>query len=473
MGGWHVPCYQSTATPGLAFSMADALIMMTFALPMTRLRQLALAIVLPFLMAVPGWATTGIDEAAGEEDYYADNRQLAEYVEMTLRRHPGVEQALARYRAALQKVPQVTSLPDPMLNFTQFLRSVETRVGPQVNLVTLSQRFPWFGKLDLQGQIAVKEAAVQHQQYRILQRDLIHQTKRAYYELQYVDRALRITWEEESLLDHYERLAQSRYAAGEGLQQGVIKIQAELTRLVDRVQMLELQRESAVARLNTLMNRPPESPLAAVEPVEIPEVSFSLEELYDLGERNRHELEASLARIEKSERSVELARKDYWPDVTVSAGFINVQGREDAAGIALPPPDNGKNAFNLSVGINLPVWRDKYRAGVVEASESLIASRRDFELIRNEIEFSVRDQALRLQTLSEQIRLYDQVLIPQAEEALRSTESAYETGQVRALDLLDSERFLVSSRLMKERYEIDYLQALAALERAVGTRFPR
>ena len=65
------------------------------------------------------------------------------------------------------------------------------------------------------------------------------------------------------------------------------------------------------------------------------------------------------------------------------------------------------------------------------------------------------------------------MLIPQAEQALRSTESAYETGQVGALDLLDSERFLLQSRLLRARYHADYLKSLAQLERAIGTKFPR
>ncbi|HLV02216.1 MAG TPA: TolC family protein, partial [Acidobacteriota bacterium] len=127
----------------------------------------------------------------------------------------------------------------------------------------------------------------------------------------------------------------------------------------------------------------------------------------------------------------------------------------------------------FSVGINIPIWRDKYRAGVVEATERVIAERKQFEEVRNQILLEVRDQVIRLESLREQIELYDKVLIPQAEEMLRSTEAAYETGQLRALDLLDSERLLLSSRLMRERYRADYLKTLAKLERAVGTRFPR
>ncbi len=410
--------------------------------------------------------------AVGEEEYYANHPLLEEYVAGALGHHPGLQESLARYRASLQRVPQSTSLPDPTFNFTQFIRSVETRVGPQLNVFSISQKFPWFGKLDRRGQLALKEAAALYQMHRAAERQVIAEVKGAFYELAYVDRALEITREEESLLGHYEELSRARYSQGQGLQQAVIKVQAEISQVIDRSKMLERQRESIVGRLNTLMDRPPEQTIPTLRYVPLPEVPLSLGQLYDLGEQNRHDLKAVLARIEKEQRAVDLAKKDYWPDVTLSAGWLNVGGRGDPAGILLPPPDDGKDAFNFSIGINLPIWRDKYHAGVVEATENAIAERNNYLKIRNEMEFSIRDQVVRIQTLRDQLGLYEKVLIPQAEEALRSSESAYETAKLGMLELLDSERFLLRSRLIMARYSADYLRALTDLERAVGTKFP-
>ncbi len=406
-------------------------------------------------------------------EFYAGNPRLEHYIHQALQRNPTLQEAIARYRAALQKVPQVTALPDPMLSFTQFIRNAETRVGPQLNTLMLTQKFPWFGKLDLKGRVVFKEAAARYQVYRAREREIIARVKRAFYDLSYVDRAAEISQEDQLLLEHYEELAQIRYSTGQGLQQAVIKIQAEITKIINRLKILNQQRVSLVARLNTLMDRPPEEPLPTVGQLALPQMTLNLEELYDLGERNRQELKAVMARIEKSEQSIDLAKKDYWPNVTLGVGMINVGGRGDPAGLLLPPPDNGKNAYSFSVGINIPIRRDKYNAGVLEATEGLIANRKQYLNIRNEMEFSIRDQAIRIETLREQVELFEEVLIPQAEEALRSTESAYETGQLGALDLLDSERVLLELRLINARYYADYLRALANLERAIGTKFPR
>jgi outer membrane protein TolC len=415
-------------------------------------------------------------EAPGSEaetpDFYAEEPALREYAAEALRANPAVQEALARYRAVLEKAPQVTSLPDPKLGFTQAIRSVETRVGPQQNALMLTQAFPWFGKLDLRGKVVLQDAAARRQLYLARQREVVSQVKTSFYALGFIDTALRITQDEQSVLSHYERLAQTRYAAGQGLQQAVIKIQAEITKVMNRLDMLQQRRVSVAARLNTLMDRPPHAPVPEVERLRLPEVSLDLLALYELGEQNRQELKAAEALVQKSERAIELARKDFSPNFSVSAGFVNVGGRGDPAGLMQPPPDDGKNAFNLSLGLSIPLWRGKYRAGVREATEQMSAQRMAHARVRNEMEFAIQDQTVRLQTLREQVGLFESVLIPQAEETLSSTEAAYQTGQLGVLDLLDSERVLLSVRLTNAQYHSDFLSALAKLERALGTRFP-
>jgi len=426
-------------------------------------------------LALAASAPAGAEAPASEAelpDFYAEEPALREYTSEALAANPAVQEALARYRAVLEKVPQVSSLPDPKLSFTQAIRSVETRVGPQRNVLMLTQAFPWFGKLDLRGKVVLHEAAARRQLYLARQREIVSQVKASFYALGFIDTALRITQEEQLVLSHYERLAQTRYAAGQGLQQAVIKIQAEITKVMNRLDMLQQRRVSVAARLNTAMDRPPHAPVPEVERLRLPEVSLDLLALYELGEQNRQELKAAEALVQKSERAIELARKDSWPNLSVSAGFVNVGGRGDPAGLMQPPPDDGKNAFNLSLGLSIPLWRGKYKAGVREATQQMSAQRMARARVRNEMEFAIQDQTARLQTLREQVDLFESVLIPQAEETLSSTEAAYQTGQLGVLDLLDSERVLLSVRLTNAQYHSDFLSALAKLERALGTRFP-
>ena len=104
---------------------------------------------------------------------------------------------------------------------------------------------------------------------------------------------------------------------------------------------------------------------------------------------------------------------------------------------------------DVTFGLTLPLRRDKYRADLSRAADELSAARLSRADAYNEMAFAVRDQVVRLQTLAEQIRLVGDVLLPQTDEALRSTEAAYETGQAGVLDLLDSERSRLDVRLIQ------------------------
>lgn len=418
-------------------------------------------------------SAAGQSRHGDEADFYADDPRLEAWVHQALDANPSILEALARYRSALQKVPQVTSLPDPMLTYTQFVRSPETRVGPQLQSFMLTQRFPWFGKLDLRGQVSLKQAAALYRDFQAREREVVAQVKSAYYDLLYVDQAVVVTGQEKALLEQYEGLAQARYSSGQGLQQNVIKIQAEITKIMNRLLMLARQRESLTARLNTLADRAPESRVETTVWPALPQVSFQLDDLYRTGERNRQELRAAETRVEAAEKSVQLAEKSFWPEFTLGAGMINVGDRHDPAGVLMPPLDNGKNAYSFTIGLNIPLRRDRYRAEISEATENLIVRRKGYLNLRNEVEFAIRDQVIQAQTLVEQMELFERVLIPQSEEALRSSEAAYQTGQAGALDLLDSERVLLEVRLVNIRYRADFLKALAAVERALGTRFPQ
>ena len=447
---------------------------------MLTLRPAVVSVVLVFALQVSNRVNSQETRLQAEEeardgqlDFYAEEAPLRDYIEEALERNPSIQEALARYQAAVEKAPQVSGLPDLKFGFNQAIRSAETRVGPQVNSFMLSQVFPWFGTLDLRGKVATQEASAWEYIYMARQREVIARVKKAFYQLGYVDAALHIAEEDKLLLEHYEGLAQTRYATGQGLQQAVIKVQSEITKVINRLDILNQQRVSLAGSLNTLIDRPPHDPVPKVARLRPPNVALNLQELYELGDENRQELKAAEALIERSKRSIDLAKREPWPDFMVSAGFINVGKRDDPAGILQPPPDNGKNAFSLGVGISIPIWQGKYDAGVQQAAAELSAQRSNYANVRNEMELSIRDQVIRIETLQEQVSLFEKVLIPQTEEALRSTEAAYETGQLGVLDLLDSERVLLDVRLINARHYSDHFIALADLERAVGTKFPR
>ena len=398
--------------------------------------------------------------------------QLAALIEDALERNPQVREAFADYQASLQRIPQVAALPDPMLAVTQHARTPETRVGPQTTVVSLTQKFPWFGKRSDQGKIAAKQAAVHDEFYQARRSEVVRQVKLAYFDLGYIDRALAVTSQDEELLRLYETLAEARYSQGVGLQQAVIKLQAEITRVLNRAKELKRQRVDAEATLNVLRDRPANEPISLVSLVRHPVEKIDAEQLYTIGRNERPEVKAAFLRIETNEKSIQLAERQYWPDFSLGASWGNVLGRRDEAGRMNPPPDNGKDVYSLSVGVNIPIFRSKYDAGVQEATERFAAARQAYRSTVNNVGLAVRSIGFRLETIDDQIALFERALLPQAEQALLSTESAYATGTIGVLDLLDSERMLLEVRLGLARLESDYMKALAEMERSIGSAFP-
>ena len=220
------------------------------------------------------------------------------------------------------------------------------------------------------------------------------------------------------------------------------------------------------------MDRAPEKPVPTLVRLSIPKVETNLERLYASGRANRHELKAAKYMIERGDQTARLARKEYFPDFNVGLNYIFVDKREDAAGKLNRPEDNGRDAVGIMLGFNIPLWEGKNMSRVRGATELRYASERNYDSVENAIEFSIRDGVLRAETAFDQLALYERVLIPQAEQALHSTEAAYATGRVQALELIDSERFLLNVRLAHAKLKTDYMKALADIERAVGTAFP-
>jgi len=405
-----------------------------------------------------------------KEDYFIPDDMLASLIEKALDYNPALKKAEASWQAAMRKVPQVSAYPDPVLSVTSFLKSIETRVGPQEAILGLSQKFPWFGKLSSAGRMAFEEALSQAWLYRALQRETVKQVKGLYYDLFFVKRAIEINKEELELLRRFENISMTKYSTGKGIQQNVVKVQTEITKVMDKDIQLRQRQESLSRMMRNMLGEPFEMDTITPPDMDISFIRLDLDTLYHTAQENHQELQALLHAIEKYKEKIKLAKKQYYPDLTLGFNYFIVDDREDNP--AVPPPDDGEDAYNVVAKINIPLWYGKLNAGVEEARLGLESSRKGYENVENRILFEIQDLFVKLQSVMDMLDLYRTTLIPQAEQSLRSAESAYQTGELSFLDLLDSERVLLSVKLGYERLKADYFKNLAAMERALGTKFP-
>jgi outer membrane protein TolC len=394
--------------------------------------------------------------------------ELRLLLEEVLERNPRLARFQAEASAVERRVPQVKALPDPTASLTWFLLPPQTRAGPQRAAVSLSQRLPWFGTLKLDEQAAVWEAAASRAHVEAARISLLTEARLGYLELQFLAREDQLVGEDRATLEHYAELALARYASGVGLDQAVIKIQAEITRTDTRLLGTASRRAAVMARLNALRDRPQTDPIVVPEPAPLRMCSLDGEVLRNRALAGRPELVSARAQVEAAELRVERTKKAYNPNLVVGLNYGYVGRRSDEAGRLNPPQDNGQDILGLTGGVSVPLWRSKLEAGVEERVFNRLAAEEGLREVSAGIEGELGDLLHRIPLLIEQLKLYDDVLLVQARQSLLSAESAYAAGTVDALDLLDAERVLLGVRIAAERVRSDLAIAFAKLEGVIA-----
>ena len=268
-----------------------------------------------FTIISPGWVS-------GQED--GNSLSLRALIDEALQNNPDIQAADHRWRAAEEKPAQVSSLPDPIVSYSRFGSSIETRLGPQESVYALSQRIPFPGKLGLQGEMATQDAVVTEQDYEATKRDIIFKVKNAYYDLYWIDQTIATLERYLTILQDFTGVAEQKYATGKGIQANVLKSQVEISAVVEKKLSFAKLRESNVAQINALLDRPQSSGLGMASEIDTNRVQFNESVLVDYAVRQRQELQSARAMIQKSEFMKNLAKKEYLPDFNLQANYIDI-----------------------------------------------------------------------------------------------------------------------------------------------------
>ena len=256
-------------------------------------------------------------------------------LEEVLERSPRLARLEAEAAAFEQRSPQVKALPDPTATLTWFVMAPETRVGPQRAAVNITQQLPWFGTLELDEQATMWDTVASRARLEAARIEVLTEVRTDYHELQFLEVERRVVEEDRATLEHYAELALARYASGVGLDQPVIKIQAEITRTETRLLNLAARRATVVARVNALRDRPQTTPVMVAESVRRELMALDLAELRHRALAARPEITAADARVEAAASRVESTKKAYRPNVVVGLNYGYVSRRNDEVGLSL------------------------------------------------------------------------------------------------------------------------------------------
>ncbi len=379
--------------------------------------------------------------------------------------NPSLRVSRLEAEALATRSGQVSVLPDPSVTIGYQPFPLLTARGTQRSQWRIEQMVPYPGKLSLQGEIADLSAEVAGFEADTFEEDLLFEAKQTYYELYRVQQHEQLILAFRDRLENFEEAAAAQYEVGTGMQQAILKAQLEKNTLA-RVQIeLAERRRTAAETLARLLNRPTSDAFMAGVRVEAPPIlRLDGAALLEIALRERPEADVLDAAARHADARIALARKQFMPDFGLNITYFDI-GSADA-----PPTATGRDAVAIGATINVPLQRGGLRARLEETRVRRIQVEARREALETSFRTQIADLVSRLRGEAQQLALYREALIPQAETTLQATLSAYTTGRTDFLDLLDAERMLFSLGTGYEDTFARYLKMTAALERTLGVR---
>jgi outer membrane protein TolC len=388
---------------------------------------------------------------------------LPEAVAEAIAKNPEIQVLQRRLEVASARTKQAAYLEDPeiaiQLNGVPLSQPTNLNQA-DTNSIGIRQRLPFFGKLGLKEKIAEQEAKVVDQELQAKEREIISMVKMAYADLFMAQRSIEILNEQLDIMKTIIGATESRYRVGRVTQQDVFKAQLEQSEILNQLIVAEEESNAATVKLNTAMYRPPRTPIQVAADLTLPDVTSTASSLDELAVANRPELRGAEEEIARSERMYELAdRNRKYPDFMVGWDYMRM------------PTEVKKDRYGAMVNISIPfspwtVGRRNYE--VEETLAEIRAAKSNRDAIRNATLKQVGESLSKLQAAKRSVQLYREGLLSQAELSFRSALTAYQTGRVEFVNLLEAQRALREARMGYYKATVSFLQNLADLERAVG-----
>lgn len=382
-------------------------------------------------------------------------------------RNPAYASMRLEAEAASERIYPAGALPDPLLrtelqNVTNY--SPETGSG-NLNLLpnrvgstkyTVMQSLPFWGKRELKRELAQAEAEAAQGRAGITWTEQAARIKTAYAQYFAVARLIRLNQEVIDLIDRMEHISQTRYAGGLAPQQDAIRAQVERTSMRNELIQMETEHHHTRSRLNALLARPAQSPLA--DPEQLRQVPSSAKLDYaTLEDRLRGknpQLFTDDARIRAAEKNRDLTYRNRYPDFTVGASPIQTRNRV--------------NEWEIMFELNIPLQQESRRSQEREAEKMLDAARARKEATANQLLADLSENLSGIDAARRMEQLAQTSLLPQAELTFKAALAGYETGKVDFATLLDAQRQVRKARQDVIKAQAEQLGRLAEIERLIG-----
>lgn len=392
----------------------------------------------------------------------SDSLTLDGLVNEVINRNAGLTAQELRIRAKRELVNSADALSDPRVSYSiapsSFGDDIPSDFGNALGVrqvIQLSQSFPWPGKLGLRTELAETEATLAQYTYDELLLNLVNESRSLWSEFWYVEQALTTNAEHQELLLELEGVAATQYANGIGLQQDLLQIQASLVELKYLNINLIQERRRIQARINNHLNRSPESLLPP------PEVEFSEPIIPSSDVLHSWMLEAYpeiLILETQSDRAFtqfQLVEKEDLPDIQLNMGYNEIM-------------NNSALRFQVGISINIPFDFGNRTARKSAANYEYSSTLSDITRLKYELESEMEQALSRYEEHTENIKLFEEELLPLTEQTFSAASANYEGGGGNFATLVDAQQQLLDVRLQIAQMQAEKIMILTNLDNLSG-----
>jgi outer membrane protein, heavy metal efflux system len=385
---------------------------------------------------------------------------LEEAERIALAENPDIHAAVRRVAAAESQVPLAGALEDPqfMVRSWGVPLAQPWNLNQSQNMLMVSRNLPGPGKRGLQRAVAQSDATVATDELAAVQLRVRVEVRKAFYDLLRAQDDIRVHDQHIGIAQQAIEAARIKYTVGKVPQVEILKAQLALTRLAEHMIHFERDAEVARARMNTLLGREPDAPIAVDGESGTGEPLPSLDDLEKLAMKFRPDLLEAAAVAEKSRREQAVAGKTYVPDFNVTAGYM-----------LMPTGSSFRNNYMVEGAVSLP-WlnRHKHEAELAQAAAARTAKDAEVDAMTQAARGQIGEALADAKAAQRLARVYQTALRQQAEETLHAAVIAYENDQTSLLDLLDSQMTVIDVDLASIDATAEFNNRMAELEMVVG-----
>jgi cobalt-zinc-cadmium efflux system outer membrane protein len=384
---------------------------------------------------------------------------LEQCISITLQQNPLILSSQQQYQASLARVSQAKALPQPSIDIDSDLQpkffnlkgSSESYIGGSWSL-----EFP--GKRLLRGKIASKESNEIMTDIELLKLDIVFQVKQAFYGLLLAQEKLKYTQQDLELSQDFLKKAEVKYETGDVAKVEVLRARVEAAKAANEVRSATNEVRLAKAMLNFLLARKKYAPLEIKGQLKRPPIRLNSEELIQKAFAFRPEIKRINYSLEKENLIRTQGYLSYLPDFDVGVAKHWLEGEGTYWDVTLSFP------------VPLFFWQPK-KGEIAEAKANIESLKREAEHLKNAITLDVEEAHMNALTASNQIQLFEEEMLTQAEEVYNMFLFSYQEGEIGGIELIEARRTLVETRKSYADALFNYDASLAALEKSIGQSF--